>query len=322
MTIESNKDPNIHQPLTPSSYPSQPVKNKNVQADDKGLTEIAKSIKPEPQDESPKNVLLSHQMTQLKADPLAKITRDDPLSKDADVVNDIPKIQNTLQSKAELIKQAIIRGDLAQIKQIMKLPDDIEIRDEINNTPIINAVLYGNADLVRFFVESKANIDARGIYKRTPLMFACLKDNLDIANVLLEHHAKVNEINDDGMSALYYACSNGNDKIVDQLLKEQANPSIAAETGDTPLLIAVYKGHTHVVRLLLTHHADPSMRNNQAYKAIDYAYLGLHFDIVEMLKPYELNENIHTFFTEERILCHRFGLEKSFQTEKRPQDNF
>lgn len=70
-------------------------------------------------------------------------------------------------------------------------------------TPLHEAVLNGNFDVVKLLVANGAKIDALKKADWTPLMLAATKDNLEIIRFLVEQNADVSLRNKDGWTAFH-----------------------------------------------------------------------------------------------------------------------
>lgn len=128
------------------------------------------------------------------------------------------------------------------------------------STPLMYAVLYGDADAVRRLLDSGADPNIKNDEGATSLMWAV--DDLEKSQLLLNQGADVNARSADGRSPLFIATSRfGAAPVVKLLLDRGANPSIVAHTyrgPATPLRNAADAGDESVVRLLLERGADPN----------------------------------------------------------------
>jgi ankyrin repeat protein len=130
--------------------------------------------------------------------------------------------------KAAPIMQALRDGDALYFKKLASEDKNIgNLKGAGGITPLMQAVLYGDADSVRLLLEQSADPNIRNEAGATALMWAV--DDLEKTRLLLDHGADVN-----------------------------------ARSGDarTPLLIAAGRfANTAVVRLLLDHGADLSAKS-------------------------------------------------------------
>jgi ankyrin repeat protein len=118
-------------------------------------------------------------------------------------------------------------------------------------TPLTEAVTYGNADLVKAFIQAGADVNKRtekhgwfivfgGI---TPLLKAVFQGHLDIVKILIQAGADVNkpylasgkELFESGDTPLICAAREGYKNIVDELISAGAKINAPNHHGQTPL---------------------------------------------------------------------------------------
>lgn len=73
-----------------------------------------------------------------------------------------------------------------------------------NNTPLAVAIMKGDTDTVKKFIEYGADVDEKS-NGMTPLMVAARYNRVDIIALLLEKGANVKTVNEKGLTALKYA---------------------------------------------------------------------------------------------------------------------
>jgi uncharacterized protein len=97
---------------------------------------------------------------------------------------------------------------------------------------------------------------------KTPLMNAVIKGDADQVNTLIAEGANVNEQDEQGWTALQLASAYGHVEIVNILLAKDADPNIKHRVGRTALMYAAALGHTSVVEALLVAHADTNVASH------------------------------------------------------------
>ena len=119
----------------------------------------------------------------------------------------------------------------------------------------------------------------------TALMDAARIDCEACARMLLEHDADAKAKTDAGLTALHYAAFKGNLAMVNLLLKAGAAVNAADDRGFTPLMMAANSRNKNpeVVRVLLDRGADLKAKDELGRTAADWARIGAHAEIVEML---------------------------------------
>ncbi len=91
---------------------------------------------------------------------------------------------------------------------------DIEIRDEYDNTPLIEACYSNNAALVKLLVSRGADVHARKYRQETPLTVAAQSASVETVRCLLAHGADIHDCNEDGESVFLLAENNNSPEMV------------------------------------------------------------------------------------------------------------
>jgi ankyrin repeat protein len=122
---------------------------------------------------------------------------------------------------------------------------------------IMSALRNGDAQAFHKAVSADArSINKKGPFGSTPLMYAVLYGDASAVRLLLDKGADPNIRNDAGASALMWAAD---DPAKARLLVDhRADVNVRSDSDRTPLMIAAAKGNPEVVKLLLEHHADPN----------------------------------------------------------------
>ena len=130
------------------------------------------------------------------------------------------------------------------------------------NTPLINAVRQGRADIVVALIADGHDVNelcgpgrrhGRGV---TALYVACRMGFTEVVTALLAANAETYQADSDGDTPLILACREGHTEIVKKLLIANAEVNKARKDGDTPLIIACQVGHTEIVEKLIAANAD------------------------------------------------------------------
>lgn len=140
---------------------------------------------------------------------------------------------------------------------------------------------------VKELVNRGMNINERNESGRTPLHEASIRGNIEVILALLELHADIDTQDNDGKTALHFASNNSNIECVTALLKHgHSNPNIKDCEGNTALLVC---SNMSCIRELLNYGSDVNVKNNDVETLIhklvcnfDFCYSGDHFE--ELLK--------------------------------------
>lgn len=126
------------------------------------------------------------------------------------------------------------------------------------NSKLIDAVEYGNRDLVKKILDRGAQVDARDLKDWTPLHIAATYGNTDTARLLLDRGAQVDARTPHGLTPLHHAANNCRRDTVMLLLDRGAQVDAKDINGWTPFRFTVQRGgDRRVARLLIHHGADP-----------------------------------------------------------------
>jgi len=150
------------------------------------------------------------------------------------------------------VHDAVKRGDLDAVRQMVKA--NASLKEELYRdwTPLQWAAYHGHVHIVRYLMgEEGVDKDKVDQYRRTPLYLAAVRGQLEVVR--------------------YLAGEAGVDKDKDNV------------NGWTPLMIAAWNGHLEVVRYLLEEGADVTLKRNQGKTAITLAG---NAEIAALLREY------------------------------------
>ncbi|KAL6696427.1 ankyrin repeat-containing domain protein [Trichoderma pleuroticola] len=148
--------------------------------------------------------------------------------------------------------QAARRGSIDMVKFLCESGVDTSYKDQLGQTALHKASIFGQADLVEYLLETnRVPVDAMDESQRTPLYFAAERGHVDVVDCLLRYHANKNSLDRRRETALFKPAGNGHLKMVERLLKAGTDATILDHWKRTPLRFAAMKGHIEVVRMLL-----------------------------------------------------------------------
>jgi hypothetical protein len=103
----------------------------------------------------------------------------------------IPKISGALATAAathDTIHDAAANGDLAEIRQLLKVnPDLVFAKDKKGETPLHTAAYAGHKDAVEILLANRAEVNSKDDNGMTPLRLASLYGYQDVVEVLRKH---------------------------------------------------------------------------------------------------------------------------------------
>jgi ankyrin repeat protein len=126
----------------------------------------------------------------------------------------------------------------------------------------------------------KTDLNIANEVGETPLMMAVIKGHTELAAAMLAKDADVNKT---GWTPLHYAATTGNNQIITMLLEKHAYIDAESPNGSTPLMMAAMYGSAAAVKLLLDGGADPLLKNQIGMTAIDFAEKAERKEVVDMI---------------------------------------
>ena len=165
----------------------------------------------------------------------------------------------------EPIHKAAYEGDLEKVKEIIdRDPNQINVQDATDFTPLHLASGKGHIEIVEFLLNHGADINAESLLGDTPLIIAAwyAKDGkYETIKTLLEHGAKVNNKNKRGRTALHQAAMHSSKEVINLLISYGADFNAKDERQSTPLHQAAMLSNTEAVKALVEHGADIFAKN-------------------------------------------------------------
>jgi len=162
-------------------------------------------------------------------------------------------------SKAVRLMEALRDGDDLAFKKLAGAdPKATNLKGQAGSTPLMQAVLYGDLNSVRFLLDNGADPNIRNDAGATALMWAV--DDLEKTRLLLDHGAEVNARSDDSRTPLLIAAGQpGCNAVVKLLLDRGANVAVKSPVNvgyATPLAEAARFGDAALLQMLIDHGAD------------------------------------------------------------------
>ncbi|KAH8797504.1 ankyrin repeat-containing domain protein, partial [Hyaloscypha sp. PMI_1271] len=153
---------------------------------------------------------------------------------------------------------------------------EVDIKDNMDRTPLCYAARVGSLDIFQLLLVKGAILDAPDKFGKTPASYAvesCRQDQgLQILQLLLDRRVKLDVADKKGQSPLFYAAQCGETHVVEFLLKHDSKPDRRDELGRTPLSYAAQDGSLGVVKALLTlNNVDIASRDNTDRTPLIYA---------------------------------------------------
>ena len=156
---------------------------------------------------------------------------------------------------------AIDNNDLNELKRLLSIDSTVINKKYRGDTAIMKASRRcDGSNVVAFLLEKGANIndtEIRDTIDQTPIIVAAQGGCKDIVEMLLQAGANIEHRNDQGENALISAAQEGHKEIVKMLLDAGANINQENADGETALDLAIrLKQKKDLLDLLLEHGAE------------------------------------------------------------------
>jgi len=160
--------------------------------------------------------------------------------------------------KEKPIHHAAYDGDLEKVKEIIdKDPNQINVQDAQDFTPLHLASGKGHTEIVEFLLDHGADTELEICTGHTPMMLAAWyagDGKYETIKTLLEHGAKVNHKEDgDGSTALHYAAMYSGKEVINLLILYGADVNARDEHQSTPLHQAAMLNNIKAATVSYTH---------------------------------------------------------------------
>lgn len=152
---------------------------------------------------------------------------------------------------ADHISRAIRQGDLSTVKSIVT-PETANVTDGEARTPLFEAIIEKNADVIRWLIEQGADVNHQDRNGWTPLHFAVQERQMDTVALLLDHGANANLHDVYGNGPLWRAAfdARGDYRFVESLVAAGADPNHKNKSHKSPIDFAVTIGDETLRTLL------------------------------------------------------------------------
>jgi len=147
--------------------------------------------------------------------------------------------------------------------------EDLNVRDENGNTPLMWAVLQGNEQMVQLLVDQGGAVNMQNFVGETALYIAAARGFERICTFLLQCGADARFTTLEGSSPLHIAAAGGHYGVVKILVGHGAFINAQDEEGDTPLHYAVREGKKEIIELLVQLGADFGLKNEDLESPLD-----------------------------------------------------
>jgi hypothetical protein len=122
------------------------------------------------------------------------------------------------ESKMSLLAYAVNSGNIDAVKTLLEYNASPNLVDEIGNTPVIEASLFGLINIVQILLGYSININHQNNLGETAISAAASNGHIDIVKLLIDHNADINIKDNMGTSPRDWAKKEGYSEIIKLLL--------------------------------------------------------------------------------------------------------
>ncbi|KFP81669.1 Ankyrin repeat, SAM and basic leucine zipper domain-containing protein 1, partial [Apaloderma vittatum] len=198
------------------------------------------------------------------------------------------QLDQVLQAdKNEVLKKALLRGDVPLIEELLNSGISIESSFQFGWTPLMCAASVADFAVVHLLLDRGANACFE-IDKYTVLMAACTaqaseENILKTVELLLSRNADPNLTCRKQMTPLMYAAGKGHPQVVALLVARGSQINAQDENGYSALIWAAQHGHKSVILKLLELGADKNLQTKDEKTAAEIAKINKHSEIYSLL---------------------------------------
>eukprot|EP01060_Flectonema_neradi_P031817 TRINITY_DN4929_c0_g2_i1.p1 TRINITY_DN4929_c0_g2~~TRINITY_DN4929_c0_g2_i1.p1 ORF type:complete len:386 (+),score=75.06 TRINITY_DN4929_c0_g2_i1:46-1203(+) len=186
------------------------------------------------------------------------------------------------------VKAAVEGGNIEAVKYFIQLGYSINTTPLLPGTPIGEAALQGNREMISYLLEHGADINAKNENGQTALMMLAIHDRyLTVIKDLIEKGADIHQTSRNHQTLLMVSSYYGSEQVCQLLLDLQMDTNETDSCGNTALTFALEKNHIHIAELLSRHPAtDLSIKNTSGMNILHEATQSRAIDFLTVLLVY------------------------------------
>jgi len=165
----------------------------------------------------------------------------------------------------------------------------VELKDDMDFTPLMLAAYVGETDCLELFLEHGADVNAANDASVSALQFAVLQGQLGSIEALLENGVDINARDQFEKTALHclITCEEEDaEAILRLLIKCGADIGVTSYIGRTLMHEFSEEGMQSCVEVLLKEGADPGLKDREGMTARDVALEHGHLEVATLLQQH------------------------------------
>lgn len=185
-----------------------------------------------------------------------------------------------------LLLQSAEKCDFEGVKDALRKKANVNAKTQYHDTALALASKCGSVEIVKLLLSKGADVNTSNKWGDTPLHFAAINGNLEIVKMLVDKKADIHKKNYLDFTPMFYAAINGNLDCLRYFIEEKGmDVNSRDKIGMTPLIRTCYqeKEHLEIIKYLLEKGASTYYKCQGNYRALHYAAMRGHNNIVEVL---------------------------------------
>jgi ankyrin repeat protein len=168
------------------------------------------------------------------------------------------------------LMQAATAGDSERVKTLLSGGAQVNARDRLGNSALLNAAREGEVDIARILLKSGAQVNGRG-GSMTPLAAAALRGHTILVRLLIRNGADIDQLGQNEQTALMNAVKLNRIETAKVLLLAGASTQLVDRNGDNLLAVAVNDNAPEMLSLLLQHGLKPDVADSNGLTPLYWA---------------------------------------------------
>ena len=163
------------------------------------------------------------------------------------------------RGRTELHKAAYLNQKNRLHVLIQQKKIDIDVRDNLNNTPLLTALKARNTESAKILLQNGAAPNVSNKFNESPLGVAITIPDNSLVKTLIEHGADLN--GSTKMNPALQVIMKNNPEALEILLTHGANPSIFIKQQGKNLFLAAIRSHSDVFDIFIKHGIKPNPKD-------------------------------------------------------------
>ncbi|MEK3786987.1 ankyrin repeat domain-containing protein [Paenibacillus sp. FSL K6-1230] len=200
-------------------------------------------------------------------------------------------------------------GALDIVQWLVEAGADLEVRNTVQETPLLWALHHGHEDVARYLMDQGANIMALGCKKESALFLSAAYASGAMTQKLIDLGLDVNQLATAKINALEWTTNTGNVEGASVLIDNGIHP----ETITPAFWWACRRNRRELAELLLSKGADISCVYDRSCELLIYTVFNEYEDIIGLLVDHGVDFNRKVKYNKNFIKFEGTPLERAAQ---------